>query len=474
MRTYKKGLLAIVALIAVTSTALALIGTEPTMVGGSAQAGAQVKDKRVAVSTTLAQEKILKGSDGQVALALTLTAATLPETGAQTVQPVDLTIVLDRSGSMQGEKIEAARLAVLRLMERLTPNDRLALVTYSDGVQLVSPLTAMGESNRHRLITTVRQIFADGNTNLGGGLRQGIDLFMGAADVGRQRKVILISDGLANQGITDPVALGQMAAAATDHHFAVSTVGVGLDFNELLMTTIADHGTGRYYFLEDPLIFAQVFEKEFQQARQVAAAGVVLRIPLEKGMVLTSAGGYPIQMEGNQAVVAIGNLVSGEARKLFLNFQLPTDQERTFALGKIQLRYSQEGREHTLEGLPALTVACVHNPKEVLASVDKDTWGEQVVRDEYNQLKEEVADAVRKGDAQAAEQRIQSYEERNRSMNAEVGSAAVSDHLEKEVKSLRQSVSETFAGPPAAVAAKQKKTSKELQYDSYQQRRDKK
>ncbi|MFZ1984632.1 MAG: hypothetical protein WAU91_09490, partial [Desulfatitalea sp.] len=104
----------------------------------------------------------------------------------------------------------------------------------------------------------------------------------------------------------------------------------------------------------------------------------------------------------------------------------------------------------------------------------KDTWGEKVVRDEYSQLKEEVADAVRKGDVQAAEQRIQSYETRNRGINAEVGSAAVSDHLEKEVKTLRQSVSETFAGPPAAVAAKQKQTSKALQYESYQQRRDKK
>jgi Ca-activated chloride channel homolog len=474
MRTCKKGLLAIVALIAITSAALAIIGTEPTVVGGAAQAGAQVTDQHVTVSTTLAQEKILKGSDGKVALALTLTAAALPDRLEKYVQPVDLAIVLDRSGSMDGAKIGAARQAVLRLMERLTPQDRLALVTYANGVQLVAPLTVMDEGNRHRLMRAVNQILADGGTNLGGGLRQGIDLFMDAPATGRQRKVILISDGLANEGITDPAALGQMAAAATDHHFAVSTVGVGLDFNELLMTTIADHGTGRYYFLEDPLVFAQVFEKEFQQARQVAAAGVVLRIPMEKGVMLTAAGGYPIRMEGDQAVIALGNLISGEARKIFLNFKLPTDQERTFALGKIRLDYAHDGRDKTLEGLPALTVACVNDPKQVLASVDKDTWSEQVVRDEYSQLKEEVAEAVRTGDVQAAEQRIQSYEARNRGLNAQVGSAAVADHLEKEVKGLRQSVSDTFAGPPAAVAAKQKKTSKALQYDSYQERRDKK
>jgi Ca-activated chloride channel family protein len=153
---------------------------------------------------------------------------------------------------------------------------------------------------------------------------------------------------------------------------------------------------------------------------------------------------------------------------------VPTDQARTLALGKIELRYDRDGQEQILAGLPTLTMACVDNPQEVVASVHKETWGEQVVRDEYNQLKEEVAEDVRKGDAQAAERRIQSYEARNRGLNAQVGSAAVSDHLDNEVKSLRQSVSETFAGPPAAVAAKQKQTSKALQYDSYQKRRDKK
>jgi Ca-activated chloride channel family protein len=473
MRTYKKGLLLIIGLIAVTSVALAFIAPQAALVGPGVSA-AQASDGLVTVNAHMAQDKVLKGSDGAVAMALTLTAAQLPQLAEKPKQAVDLVIVLDRSGSMQGEKIEAARAAVLRLIEKLTPNDRLALVTYSDGVQLVAPLTAMDEGNHQRLFAAVQQVYADGGTNLGGGLRQGIDLFLQTPDSGRQRKVILISDGLANQGTTDPTALGQMAAAASDHHFAVSTVGVGLDFNESLMTTIADHGTGRYYFLEDPLVFAQVFEKEFQNARQVAAADVELRVSLAHGVRLVDAGGYPIQMEQGQAVIHPGNLIAGEQRKLFLTFHVPTDQEQSIPLGGVRVSYTHGGRAHSLDGPRPATIACVNNQKEVLASVDKDTWGEKVVRDEYGQLKKEVADAVRKGDVQAAEQRIQSYETRNRGINAEVGSAAVSDHLEKEVKTLRQNVSETFAGPPAAVAAKQKQTSKALQYESYQQRRDKK
>jgi hypothetical protein len=96
-----------------------------------------------------------------------------------------------------------------------------------------------------------------------------------------------------------------------------------------------------------------------------------------------------------------------------------------------------------------------------------------VVREEYSRLKEQVAGAVLNGDAQAAQQHIQRSEAQQRGINAEVGSAAVADHLDGDIQRLRQSVAETFAGPPSAVAEKQKQTSKSLQYESYQQRRGK-
>ena len=198
-----------------------------------------------------------------------------------------------------------------------------------------------------------------------------------------------------------------------------------------------------------------------------------IRIPLAKGVRLVEAGGYPIKMEGEQAVIFPGSLVSGGQRKLFLTFQVPTDAERSISLGQIQVRYQHDGLNQTLQSQDMLTVACIRDEKAVVASMDKETWGQQVIQDEYSRLKEEVADAVRKGDAQAAQATIQAYETKNRALNAGVGSAAVSEHLEKDVKVLRQSVSDTFAGPPAAVAEKQKKQSKALQYEGYEQRRGK-
>lgn len=473
MHTYKKGLIVIVALIAVTSAALAFIGPGAGLVAQPTDPD-RAGDGLITLTTKLVQDKVQQHADGSVSVAVTLAAAQTPKADGPVQKPVDLVIVLDRSGSMNGQKLQAARQAVTRLIQRLTTADRLALVSYSDGVHLVAPLTVVDAAGSQHLMAAVDRIYAGGGTNLGSGLKRGIDIFLKSQDGERQRKVILISDGLANQGITDLTALGQMAALATDHQFAVSTVGVGLDFNELLMTTIADHGMGSYHFLEDPQVFAQVFEKEFMQARQVAASGVVLRVPVEKGVRLVDAGGYPITIKDGYAEVHPGGLISGQERKLFLTFKVPTSLERNISLGRIELAYLHDGNPRTISAKEALQVACVADEKQVLSSVDEETWSGQVIQDAYNKLKEEVAAAVRKGDVQAAEASIQAYETEKRTMNDTVGSAAVAEHLERDIQELKENVADTFSGPPAAVAAKQKKNAKALQYESYQKRRDKK
>ncbi|MBC2709658.1 MAG: VWA domain-containing protein [Desulfosarcina sp.] len=281
MLNTRKSLLAIIGLILVTTAALAAMGAMGTGTPTPLPVSNSTGDKLVTVSTEVVQDKILKGSDGRVAVSLSLTAARLPTFGTAPVQAADLVIVLDRSGSMKGQKLSDARRAVIHLIEQLGPEDRLALVTYSNGVQTQSALVPMDEANRRQLSAAVKQVYAGGGTNLGGGLGRGIDMLMHTPGGGRQRKVILISDGLANQGITDPTALGRMASAAVENRFSISTVGVGLDFNEMLMTAIADQGAGHYHFLEDPQVFAQVFEAEFQATRHVAAADVKIRIPLE-------------------------------------------------------------------------------------------------------------------------------------------------------------------------------------------------
>lgn len=473
MNNRKKSLWSVLGLIVAVSAVLAYVAADNSVMAQLINIKPKPKGP-VEVRADLVQDKVLNGSDGRVAVSLTLTAAEVEPTTHQAIQHVDLVIVLDRSGSMQGQKISDARQAVMGLIDRLTDKDRLSLVTYSNSVNTIFPLVPMDDSHRRLVKAAVQRIYSGGGTNLGGGLQRGIQTLMQTPTQGRQRKVILISDGLANHGITDPRALGNMVSAAVEHNFAVSTVGVGYDFNEMLMTTIADHGAGSYYFLENPNAFAQVFEKEFQSTRNVATSALEIRIPLKDGVKLIHGGGYPVKNEDGFAVIHPGDLLSGQQRKLFLTFKVPTDKERRFNLGGYQVQFIANGASHQLTTQGDLSLACVTDKKAVMASIDQDAWGEQVVKEEYSRLKEDVADAIRKGRKDQALRQIKEYEDHNRAVNASVGSAKVTQNLEKDVQGLRQSVEDTFVGKPAAVAEKKKQRSKALQYESYQIRRDKK
>ena len=464
-------LITIVGLIVITTIVLAILNV---MGSQATERPTSTAHNGLILSSEVVQEKILKDGNGRVTVALSLTAQPLPDTDNVPPPGADLVIVLDCSGSMEGQKLSDACGAVVDLLERLGPDDRLALVVYSDRVQTLSPLLPITASNHRHLVSLARSVVSGGGTNLAGGLRQGIDLMLEMPGEARQRKVILISDGLANQGITDPKALGLMASLAVENRFSVSTVGVGLDFNEILMTAIADHGAGSYHFLENPRSFARVFENELMASRRVAVSDFHIRVPLSPGVTLTDAGGYPVRRKNGVSVIHPGELLSGQQRTLFLTFNVPTDTLGTIRMGRLQMQYRFDGQSHHFDAPEPLTVACVADPAVAMGSINRDVWTDQVVKDEFSQLKAAVAKDISDGDKSRAQLRIREYEAKQAAINQVVGSEKVTENLTTDVQTLRDQVEETFAGPPAAIAEKKKQTSKSLQYDSYKIRRDKK
>jgi Ca-activated chloride channel family protein len=467
---FRRSLVLILLLIAATTAAMAY-ASRSDFTPWPVRPPGDLGDGCVTLGGHLVQNKVLQGSDGTVTLALTLAAPESVRPVAAENRPVDMVMVLDRSGSMNGPKIEDARRAMLDLLASLKDGDRLALVTYSSGVRRHAGLTPLTPSNRQRLAAAIRSFHAQGGTNLGAGLRNGLDLMVDQPDGERLRRVILISDGLANRGITDPTALGRMASVAVEGGFAVSTVGVGSDFNERLMTTIADQGTGRYYYLENPTAFARVFSREYRRMLAAAASAVEIRLPLSKEMSVVDASGYPVRMEGRQAVFHPGDLQAGSTRTLYVKLRVPTGRIANFDLQGIQAKYRHQGRRLTARLNRTFTVACVENPQDVMASIDKKAWEEKVLRDDFNRLKEEVADEIRTGREAQALERIEDYRRRQARVNAVVGSAQVTQNLDTEVESLRGYVRDTFQGAPSAVAKKQKHNAKSLQYEGYKGRR---
>jgi Ca-activated chloride channel family protein len=382
-----------------------------------------------------------------------------------------MVIVLDRSGSMKGRKIENARRAVLELLSSLSAEDRFALVTYSDRVHIAAGLSNVTDANRLGIASVISTLRAGGGTNLGAGLQAGIDILISPGHPTNAAKVILISDGLANKGLTDVKTLSDIAAVAVEKEFAVSTVGVGVDFNEHLMTAIADRGTGSYYYLENPAAFAEVFQKEFYNTQTAAVTGVKIQIPMNSGITLADAAGYPIINQNDHLVFYPGNLRSGQTRKLFLTLKVPTNSQKTFELAKIKLSYQYGNRVYETALEKSFKIACVNDQKKVYSSINKTSWSEKVINEDFNRLKQEVAADIKSGEKQRALKKIDQYYEEREGVNAAVGSAHVAENLDKDLKELRTYVKDTFEGAPAAVRQKQKSNAKTLQFEGYSGRR---
>jgi Ca-activated chloride channel family protein len=262
-----------------------------------------------------------------------------------------------------------------------------------------------------------------------------------------------------------------MAAAAVSSEFAVSTVGVGDEFNEFLMATIADRGTGNYYYLDDPGAFAEVFQKEFYLTRAAAVTGLTVSVPLPPGVELIDASGYPLTRKNGRVEFHPGSLAGGQQRHLFLAFRVPTGQEGRFEIGSLTVSFRHAG-ERLQATLPqTFMIACVADEVQVHSSIDRERWQTKVLQEDFNRLKEEVAADIKAGNERHALDRIDRYYRTHSEVNAMVDSEQVRRNLSKDVQAVRTAVGEAFSGPPGAVEQKQKSTAKAMQYEGYSGRR---
>jgi Ca-activated chloride channel family protein len=440
----------------------------PAVSTGGATTVAAPGAGRVTFTGTLDRTSVLRGGDGVVRMELVMRAAADADRITAVRKPTDLVIVLDRSGSMSGEKIEHARAAVRELVGQLGPEDRFALVTYSNTASLTIPFAVANADTRASWLTTVGAITADGGTNISGGLDLGMDLIETSRGAGRAARAILISDGLANDGDPTPEGLVRRAGRAARGEYVLSTVGVGSDFNEYLMTALADAGTGNYYYLRGGADLASVFAREFDAARTTVASALAVDVAPGDGVRVVDAGGYPLEQTGGGVRFRPGALFAGQERRVWVTLAVPNGALGEHDLGRFTLAYG-DGADRTtlsLAGLPR--IACVGAEDDFYAGVDKEAWARSVVVDTYNKMQEEVAREVKAGRRDAALGRLRQFKDEAGAMNARMNAPAVAAQLGVADR-LERDVAGAFEG--AEQAAKQNELSKAKSAESVDARR---
>jgi Ca-activated chloride channel family protein len=253
-------------------------------------------------------------------------------------QPVNLAIVLDRSGSMRGDKLEKAKEAAIQAFRRLDSRDMFSLVVYDTQVETIVP--AQSAENAQWIESRIRQITAGNSTALFGGISQGAAEVRKNLDRQCIHRIILLSDGLANVGPNSPEDLGRLGTALIKEGIAVTTVGVGTDYNEDLMTRLSQASDGNTYFVETSGDLPRIFNTELGDVLSVVARKVYLTIECPAGVRPVSVIGREGRIRGQTVELYMNQLYGGQEKYALVEVEVPAGRHgETVAIASARISY---------------------------------------------------------------------------------------------------------------------------------------
>ena len=307
--------------------------------------------------------------------------------GDHTRSGVNLAIVLDKSGSMQGEKIEQARNAAVDAINMLQADDIVSIVTYDSTVEVLVPATKL--TDKRSVIKAIKAIRPGGNTALFAGVSKGAAEVRKFLDKNRVNRVILLSDGLANVGPSSPGELGSLGKSMQKENISVSTLGLGLGYNEDLMVQLATTSGGNHLFIEEASELADIFRSEFDDVLSVVAQEVDVMVTIPEGIRPVRVLGNDADINGQQIVTRMSQIYSQQDKHVVIEVEVPSSEtNRKLKLASVKVTYANM-KTHESDRLSGDTkVTFSEDSEKVSSSLDRKVMADVValVSSEQNKL----------------------------------------------------------------------------------------
>lgn len=251
------------------------------------------------------------------------------------VPPVNVSLVIDRSGSMNGDRIEKAKEAAIEFVKRLREKDFLSVVLFDNQIDVL--IEAQHVSNKEKLIAAIRSIEVGGSTDLNAGLIQGYTQVLKNHNSGQNNKVIMLTDAITNTGEIDPIRIIQGSNAYTaERQIDITMVGIGADFNNDLSRQIANSKHCSIFFINDSEDIKKVFIDEIESLLSPIAHDVKLRIELAPEVEIDHFFGYTPQINGNIITMDLENINSGLTQVIL--FKIKPKKGQVFDTRKPQIQ----------------------------------------------------------------------------------------------------------------------------------------
>lgn len=315
-----------------------ILKTEGNVVDNTGRVGRLEEEEKMDSGCLLNYDVLSVGEEHRVYLLARVKGGSAQ--GEKEPRPINLSLVIDRSGSMKGDKIEYVKEAAAGLVRRLGEKDTLSVVAYDDVIEI--PIQPERVKDKDTMVRAIRALTARNMTNLSGGWLQGCQFVAETRADDQVNRVLLLSDGLANQGVTEPGKLAAMTRQKRSEGITTTTMGVGEGFNEDLMTRMAVEGGGAFYFIDSPDKAPEYFNEELEDLLNVVGQNLTVTFEINKHVKgVNQLYDYPFEQRGDALLYRLGDLYSEEERYQVFELTLAPLKKGETKLGTVTISFDE-------------------------------------------------------------------------------------------------------------------------------------